>query len=267
MIVGINCGHTINGQPGSGASGILNESDEARAVGYSLIYYLRERGVTVIDCTNDRASSTQENLSEIVAMANRQPLDLFVSIHFNSGGGRGTEVYTYNGERFSQAELVCENMAELGFVNRGIKNGSNLYVIRRTNARAMLVEVCFVDTQSDAELYNRLGAARIAQAIGDAIIGENLEGGLTMAQYEELKSMIENQTARVDVLQNEVYKLQNPMIYNYIDNNMPQWAREAVRWCVDNGIVVGTGDGLNLDDTKLWTCVVIYRLAMQLRQD
>ncbi len=107
MIVGINCGHTISGQPGSGAVGYISESSETLAVGYSLMYYLRERGVTVIDCTNDRASSTQENLREIVDMANRQPLDLFVSIHFNSGGGRGTEVYTYNGERFRQAELVC----------------------------------------------------------------------------------------------------------------------------------------------------------------
>ena len=264
MIVGINCGHTISGQPGSGAVGYISESSETRAVGYSLMYYLRERGVTVIDCTNDRASSTQENLREIVDMANRQPLDLFVSIHFNSGGGRGSEVYTYNGERFRQAELVCENMEKLGFINRGIKNGSNLYVIRRTNARAMLVEVCFVDTRSDVDLYKKVTAQGVAQAIGDAILGEDFEEELTMAQYEELKKLIADQTARVDVLQNEVYKLQNPMIYNYIDNNMPEWARTAVKWCVDNGIIVGTGDGLNLDDTKLWTCVVIYRLAMSL---
>lgn len=264
MIVGINCGHTISGQPGSGAVGYISESSETRAVGYSLMYYLRERGVTVIDCTNDRASSTQDNLREIVDMANRQPLDLFVSIHFNSGGGRGTEVYTYNGERFRQAELVCENMEKLGFINRGIKNGSNLYVIRRTNARAMLVEVCFVDTRSDVDLYKKVTAQGVAQAIGDAILGEDFEEELTMAQYEELKKLIADQTARVDVLQNEVYKLQNPMIYNYIDNNMPEWARTAVKWCVDNGIIVGTGDGLNLDDTKLWTCVVIYRLAMSL---
>ena len=152
----------------------------------------------------------------------------------------------------------------MGFINRGIKNGSNLYVIRRTNARAMLVEVCFVDTRSDVDLYKKVTAQGVAQAIGDAILGEDFEEELTMAQYEELKKLIADQTARVDVLQNEVYKLQNPMIYNYIDNNMPEWARTAVKWCVDNGIIVGTGDGLNLDDTKLWTCVVIYRLAMSL---
>lgn len=52
-----------------------------------------------------------------------------------------------------------------------------------------------------------------------------------------------------------------PMIYNYIDENMPEWAREAVQWCVDNRIVIGTGEGLGLDDTKLWQCVTLFRLA------
>ena len=262
MIVGVNCGHTVSGTVGSGAVGYINESNETRNVGYSLMDYLRSKGVTVVDCTNDHASTVSENLSEIVAKANAQPLDLFVSIHFNSGGGRGTEVYTYRGERFLQAELVCENMAELGFVNRGIKDGSNLYVVRRSNARAMLVEVCFVDTRSDVDLYNNLGSKRIAQAIGDAIIGERVEEDITMAQYEELKQLISEQSARVDALQN---KIENPMIYNYIDENMPEWARVAVQWCVDNGIIVGTGDGLGLDNQKLWTCVVIYRLAQNLQ--
>ena len=59
--------------------------------------------------------------------------------------------------------------------------------------------------------------------------------------------------------------IENPMIYNYIDDNMPDWAKEAVRWCVDNGIIVGTGSGLGLDDTKLWTCVVMYRLSKTLK--
>lgn len=261
MVVGVNCGHTVSGTVGSGAVGYINESDETRNVGYLLMDYLRQKGVTVVDCTNDYASTVSEDLSEIVAKANAQPLDLFVSVHFNSGGGKGCEVYTYNGERLLQAELVCENMAELGFVNRGIKDGSNLYVIRRSNARSMLVEVCFVDTRTDVDLYKSVGAEKIAQAIGAAIIGERVEEDITVAQYEELKQLISEQSARVDALQN---KIDNPMIYNYIDENMPEWARGAVQWCVDNGIIVGTGGGLGLDDQKLWTCVVIYRLAQDL---
>ena len=94
MIVGINCGHTVSGSIGSGAVGYLDESDETRVVGYKLMDYLRSKGVTVVDCTNDRASTVSENLSQIVAMENAQPPDLFVSLHFNSVGGVGSEVFT-----------------------------------------------------------------------------------------------------------------------------------------------------------------------------
>ena len=56
-----------------------------------------------------------------------------------------------------------------------------------------------------------------------------------------------------------------PMIYNYIDENMPQWAHEGVQWCVDNGIVQGTGDGLGLDDKDLKYCTIIMRVAKNLK--
>ena len=52
----------------------------------------------------------------------------------------------------------------------------------------------------------------------------------------------------------------NPMVYNYIDDNMPQWAHEGVQWCVDNGIISGTGDGLGLDDKDLKYCTMIMRI-------
>ena len=82
MIVGINCGHTVSGTVGSGAVGFLNESNETRRVGYKVMEYLRAKGVTVVDCTDDYSSTVSENLKKIVDKANAQPLDLFVSIHF-----------------------------------------------------------------------------------------------------------------------------------------------------------------------------------------
>lgn len=264
MKVGINCGHTVSGTVGSGIVGYINESDETRVLGYKLMDALKRRGVTVVDCTNDRADTVTKNLKNIVDMANAQPLDLFVSIHFNGGGGRGSEVFTYNAEKFSQADMVCKNMAELGFVNRGIKNGAMLYVVRNSKAKAMLIEVCFADTASDVELYKNIGADRVAEKLCDAIVGKNSEGELTMSQYEELKKLISTESARVDILEKEIKNLDTPMVYNYIDANMPDWAKEAVQWCVDNGIIMGTGSGLNLDYTQLWTCVVIYRLAKKL---
>lgn len=172
MKIGINCGHTVKGQPGCGAVGFIDESDETRNVGYKLMEYLKAAGHTVVNCTNDRASSTNENLSAIVNMANAQSLDLFVSIHFNAGRGKGTEVYTYGGKELTEASNVCKNMSRLGFTNRGIKDGSKLYVVRRTNAKAMLIEVCFVDTKSDTELYQSRGPEAVAKAICEAITGK-----------------------------------------------------------------------------------------------
>ena len=79
-----------------------------------------------------------------------------------------------------------------------------------------------------------------------------------MAQYDELKK-------EIGCIRTDVDNLKNKMIYAWVDDNMPDWAKEAVRWCVDNGIIVGTGSGLGLDDTKLWTCVVMYRLSKTLK--
>ena len=141
MRIGINCGHTVSRQPGCGAVGFIDESVETREVGMRVMSLLRQAGHTVVDCTNDYAPSTSSNLSQIVGLANKQPLDLFISIHFNAGGGQGTEVFTYGGEKHAEAVRVCNALNKFGFVNRGIKDGSNLYVVRRSDAKAILIEV------------------------------------------------------------------------------------------------------------------------------
>ena len=90
---------------------------------------------------------------------------------------------------------------------------------------------------------------------------EKLKGeDLTMAQYEELKNEISQLTETVKVLATELSNLKHPMIYNYIDNNMPEWAREAVSWAVENGILNGDGNGLNLDDKDLRYITMMYRM-------
>lgn len=90
---------------------------------------------------------------------------------------------------------------------------------------------------------------------------EKLKGeDLTMAQYEELKNEISQLTETVKVLATELSNLKHPMIYNYIDNNMPEWAREAVSWAVENGILNGDENGLNLDDKDLRFITMMYRM-------
>ena len=71
---------------------------------------------------------------------------------------------------------------------------------------------------------------------------------LTMNQYEELKAKID--------------KLENPMIYNYIDENMPDWARPTIQKLVDKGILKGEENGLNLTEDLLRMLVINDRAGL-----
>ena len=86
MVVGVNCGHTIMGAR-YGANGIINESVYTRKVGYALMEILKNSGVTVIDCTVDKASSQSEYLKAVIDFANNKELDWFLGIHFNASIG------------------------------------------------------------------------------------------------------------------------------------------------------------------------------------
>lgn len=60
-------------------------------------------------------------------------------------------------------------------------------------------------------------------------------------------------------LQNEEIK----MIYNYIDNNMPEWARPTIQKLVDKGFLNGNENGeLGLDDVMLKIFVVNDRAGL-----
>lgn len=172
MIIGIDMGHSTWDKSPCGAVGLLNESKENRRVGLVLIQKLRDLGHTVVDCSCNSANNVDSQLVAIVNKANSHNLDLFLSLHLNAGGGKGAEIYSYNGNAYAN-NLINTYCEETGFVNRGHKN-ANFYVLRATKAPAILLEMCFVDTKSDADLWNSLTPDFIANAICKGLTGRTV---------------------------------------------------------------------------------------------
>lgn len=139
-----------------GASGILDEVDEARRVVEALADALETRGIEVITFHDDVSQSQNENLNRIVDFHNAQMRDLDISIHFNAyeqvEKPMGTECLYLTQQK--AAARVAEAIASVGFINRGAKKRTDLYFLNQTEMPALLFEVCFVDSEADAALYD-----------------------------------------------------------------------------------------------------------------
>ena len=171
-IYNVHAGHNFKVP---GASGIFSETEEDRKVKDAVISKLRQLGNTVYDCTDNDGVTQSQNLTNIVRNCNAHNVDLDISIHFNAsdGNGHGTEVYLYgNGKHREAGERIVEEIAKLGFRNRGVKDGSRLYVVTNTKALALLIECCFCDNAEDAKLYN---AESMANAIVRGITGQTAQ--------------------------------------------------------------------------------------------
>jgi N-acetylmuramoyl-L-alanine amidase len=170
----ISSGHGLHVR---GAHGILDEVDEARRVTETLATELRKRKVEVITFHDDTSRDQSANLERIVDFHNDQTRDLDISVHFNAfeqtDQPRGTEVLYVT--QSSLASQVSAAIASCGFINRGGKKRTDLYFLNNTDAPAILLEICFVDSEADADLYED-EYANICDAIADVLGG--IEEGL-----------------------------------------------------------------------------------------
>jgi N-acetylmuramoyl-L-alanine amidase len=156
-----------------GAIGILNEVDEARRVVNQTATELRKRGVEVKTFHDDTSRSQNENLNTIVSYHNAQSRDLDVSVHFNAyvetTGPMGTECLYVTQDTL--ASHIASAIASVGFTNRGPKKRTDLYFLNQTRMPSILIEVCFVDSSADADVY-RDEFDNVCRAIADVLGGE-----------------------------------------------------------------------------------------------
>ena len=192
----------------TGASKFIDELTEDRKVKNSLINWLKQLGCEVLDVTPpDNTSTLNSDLSYGVNKANNWEADLFVSIHFNKAydnynGCLGSEVCVYS--PFATAQRVVNELAKLGFKNRGQKIRNNLYELNHTKMKAMIIEVCFVEATGDVVLYKELGHYLIGKTI--ALVLTNKKISATLETPKNNKPIVNNTDNWIKRLQEECNK-------------------------------------------------------------
>lgn len=167
---GYDNGATYNGR---------REKDDTLRLALRVGEILTQRGV---DVEYTRTEDIYQNPNEKANIANQSGVDLFVSLHRNSSpypntySGVETLVYNTGDIKEEFAENINSELEKVGYNDLGINVRTNLAVLKKTKMPAVLVEVGFINTDADNELFdsrfNEIANA-IAQGILETIREEN----------------------------------------------------------------------------------------------
>ena len=148
---------------------------------------------------------------------------------------------------------------------------------REHNERGIQIEMCHPDASgriSETTLYNVVWLCRELMeryGITEIIRHYDVTGKKCPLWYvnhpeewEALKErIVEGEDEMTEELERRLTAVEavtvNRMIYNYVDENMPEWARGTVQKLMDRGYLRGTDEGLGLDDSMLRILVMLDR--------
>lgn len=147
----------------AGAEGFgMREQDITYNVGMYLADFLREDSRFEVRTSRTSpeqilGTSNSTSLAARVNAANNWPADYFISIHVNSNTNpaiNGTEVYVY--QEYTQSYYFGEHIlnaivSQVGTKDNGLRVRPSLYVLRKTNMPAVLVELAYITNYSDSQ--------------------------------------------------------------------------------------------------------------------
>lgn len=148
------------------------EKDDVLALTLAVGRILENRGV---DVYYTRTSDVYESPTQKALEGNQTGADYFVSIHRNSSpypnqySGIESLVYNRYGAAARMADNINQQLEAVGFLNQGVNQRQDLVVLNRTQMPAVLVEVGFINTDVDNQLFDQR-FDDIAQAIADGIL-------------------------------------------------------------------------------------------------
>ena len=204
----LDAGHGGAKDPGAVYEGRQEKDDNLKLV-LAIGEILSDRG---LDVEYTRTTDVYETPYEKAMKANNAGVDLFVSIHRNS--------FPVDNEVEGVESLVNEQLEGVGFVNLGVKARPNLVVLKRTKMPAVLVEVGFINSDTDNQLFDD-NFQDIAQAIADGILDTLESNGLIQEEkvpvYRVQVGLFRNQRYANRLL-NELLEQEYPA---YIDRSGP----------------------------------------------
>ena len=180
--IAISSGHGLHIR---GASGFIDEVDEARRVVDRVCDLINMSGNNSVHFHDDVSRSSGDNLRAIVNWHNEQDRDIDVSVHFNSveqPSANGVETICRDISNQELAHKMSNAIAGASGMNvrasqggatlRGVQFRTNLFVVNGLQSKPMIMlEVCFVSNKRDSELYNENFEA-ICNAIAHTLISE-----------------------------------------------------------------------------------------------
>lgn len=148
------------------------EKDDVLALTLAIGRILEDRGV---DVYYTRTTDIYESPAQKAQEGNQVGADYFVSIHRNFSpypnqySGVESLVYSRYGAAAQMADNINQQLEAVGFLNQGVNERTNLVVLNGTQMPAVLVEVGFMNTDADNQLFDER-FDDIAQAIADGIL-------------------------------------------------------------------------------------------------
>lgn len=148
-----------------------NEKDDTLRLTLMVGEILQQKGLDVL---YTRTTDIYETPFQKATEANEAGVDFFVSIHRNSfpmpnqANGVESLVYDFSGIKYTMAQNIDEQLAAIGFKDLGVKARPNLVVLKKTRMPAVLVEVGFINSDKDNQLFDD-NEKTIAQAIANGI--------------------------------------------------------------------------------------------------
>ncbi len=151
------------------------EAPDVLAISLKIGQHIINSGASV---SFTRVTDMTQSLAQKVSQESSGNFSYFLSVHRNAGGGTGVETFYYSGSTAGYNLAYSVNTAVVnatGWRNRGLKTNS-LYVVRNTTCTAALIELGFIDTAADNEVFVNKNDD-IAKAVASgllAMIGKSL---------------------------------------------------------------------------------------------